>query len=416
MAARRVYGLGEIPPLGVVPDRMLAATIRRERYGDPANAFQLEEVPVPPPAPHQVLIHVMAAGVNYNNVWASLGQPVDVIAARQKRGEPEDFHVGGSDGSGVVWALGDDVRELEVGDPVVISPCHWDEHAPDIRMGIDPMMSSTQKVWGYEDNYGSFAQFTAVDEYQCHPKPPHLSWEEASCYMVSGATSYRQLLGWPPNVVGPGDPVLIWGGAGGLGSLAIQITRTFGGVPVAVVSEESKFEHCYKLGAKGVINRREFEHWGPLPDLRDDAAFKRWAAGARAFGKKFWEALEERRNPRIVFEHAGQDTLPTSIYMCDTGGMVVICGGTSGYLGSVDLRFLWMRQKRLQGSHFASVKQCAAVNRLVADRRIDPCLSHVAPFEEVGESHQMLYENRHPPGNMAVLVNAPAPGLTALPD
>ncbi|TFG94613.1 MAG: crotonyl-CoA carboxylase/reductase, partial [Myxococcales bacterium] len=132
---------------------------------------------------------------------------------------------------------------------------------------------------------------------------------------------------------------------------------------------------------------------------------------ARAFSRKFWEVLGERRNPSIVFEHAGEDTIPTSIFVCDNAGMVVICGGTSGYNADLDLRLLWMRQKRLQGSHYANRQQCAAVNRLVAQGRIDPCLSLVFPFAEVGAAHQLMYENRHPPGNMAVLVNAPHPGL-----
>lgn len=414
MAAPDLFPLGESPPLGVVPRRMLAATIRRSRYGPPSHAFEIEEVEVPRLRPGQVLVQVMAAGINFNNVWAALGKPVDVIAMRQKRGEPEDFHIGGSDASGVVWAVGEGVHGVRVGDPVVLSSCRWDERAADIRLGADPMTSSTVTVWGYEDNYGSFAQFTAVEEFQCLPKPARLTWEEAACYLLTGATAYRQLLGWPPNTVRPGDPVLIWGGAGGLGSMAIQIVREYGGLPIAVVSDDAKAEHCRRLGAVGAIDRRDFDHWGRLPDIDDAAAFDRWSLGARAFGRKLWDVLGERRNPAIVFEHSGEDTLPTSLFVCENAGMVVICGGTSGYNADVDLRLLWMRQKRLQGSHYANRQQCAAVSRLVAQGRIDPCLSAAFPFAETGHAHQLMLENRHPPGNMAVLVNAPRPGMREL--
>src|SRR5256885_1839965 len=82
--------------------------------------------------------------------------------------------------------------------------------AADIRLGADPMTSATQSVWGYEENFGSFSQFAVVDEYQCHPKPERLTWEEAACFLLTGATAYRQLCGWPPNTLKPGDPVLIW--------------------------------------------------------------------------------------------------------------------------------------------------------------------------------------------------------------
>ena len=415
---KEIYDLGETPPPGYVPQRMHASLIRAERFGEPRDAFQIEQVDVPDIGPKQVLVWVMAAGTNYNNVWAALGAPVNVIGARQRQGAEEDFHIGGSDASGVVWAVGDEVTNVKVGDHVVLSCGMWDEDAPDIQAGGDPMMSLSNKIWGYEENYGSFAQFTKVDHYQCQPKPPNLTWEAAAAYMLVGATAYRMLRGWEPQTVQEGDPVLIWGGAGGLGSLAIQITKEAGGVPIAVVSDESKVEFCLQLGAKGVINRNDeaFTHWGRLPDVTDGEAFGEWTKGARAFGAKFWEVLGDRRSPKIVFEHPGEATIPTSIFMVDNGGMVVICAGTSGYNADVDLRYLWMRQKRLQGSHFANVEQCAALNQLVTDGKVDPALSRVFNFDEVGESHQLMYENAHPPGNMAILVNSPRQGLTDVPD
>ncbi len=412
---QEIFDVGEIPPLGLVPRRMHASLIRRERFGPPVTAFQQEVVDVRLPGRGQVLVMVMAAGVNYNNVWSALGQPLDVIAARRARGDQDDFHIGGSEGSGVVWAIGEGVKHVKVGDAIVLSSCRWDETAYDIRMGADPMTSSSQTVWGYEENFGSFAQFTVVDEYQCHAKPARLTWEEAACFMLTGATAYRQLTGWPPHTVKPNDPVLIWGGSGGVGSMAIQLVSLLGGVPIAVVSDEAKIEYCMRLGAKGAINRKNFDHWGRLPDPKDTQAYGEWLKGVRAFGKQFWELLGEKRSPRIIVEHPGESTMPTSIYLCDTAGMVVICGGTSGYIGDVDLRFLWMRQKRLQGSHFANVPQCAAITHLVAIGKIDPCLSQTLPFAQVGDAHQLMFENSQPPGNLAVLVNSPRLGLRELP-
>ncbi|WP_218002725.1 crotonyl-CoA carboxylase/reductase [Nocardia brevicatena] len=405
---KQIYDLGEMPPTGVVPDKMYASVIRSDRYGPPGKAFRTEIIDVPPLGRGQVLVYMMAAGVNYNNVWAALGKPVDVIGARRRKGEAEDFHIGGSEGSGIVWAVGDGARDVKVGDHVVVSPGFWDETAPDIRAGADPITSSTQKAWGYETNFGAFAQFALVQDYQCIPKPDRLSWVEAAAYMLTGATAYRQLTGWNPNVVRPGEPVLIWGGSGGLGSMATQITRALGGIPITVVSSEQRGEYSLRLGAQGVINRNDFGHWGRLPDIGDSDAFDLWLQGVRSFGTRFWEKLGERRAPTIVLEHVGQDTIPTSIYLCDNAGMVVLCGGTSGYHGDVDLRFLWMRQKRLQGSHFANLRQCHEVTQLVARGYIDPCLSYVGSFEEIGMAHQLMHDNAHPPGNMAVRINAHA--------
>ncbi len=411
-----IYALGETPPPGYVPKRMHASLIRAERFGEPKDAFQVEEIDVPSVGPKEVLVWVMAAGTNYNNVWAALGQPLDVIATRQRQGAEEDFHIGGSDASGVVWAKGDEVTNVDVGDHVVLSCGRWDEDAADIQAGADPMTSSSNHIWGYESNWGSFAQFALVDHYQCHPKPPQLSWEASAAYMLTGATAWRMLHGWPPHVVEEGDPVLIWGGTGGLGSMAIQIVREAGGIPIAVVSDQAKFEFCLQMGAQGVINRKEFEHWGRLPDIDDAEAIGEWMKGAGAFRNKFSEILGRRGAPKIVFEHPGEATIPTSTFLVDNAGMVVICAGTSGYNADVDLRFLWMRQKRLQGSHFANTDQCREFNDMITEGRIDPALSRTFAFDEIGLSHQMMKDNVHPPGNMAILVNALEEGLTELPE
>jgi crotonyl-CoA carboxylase/reductase len=354
----------------------------------------------------------MAAGINYNNVWAARGIPVDVCRYHARFDEPSDLHIGGSDASGIVHAVGDRVTNVRVGDRVVIHCGQWDRAADDLR---DPMFHPSFRIWGYESNWGSFAQFTKVQAHQCLPKAPQLTWEQAAAPTLVGATAYRMLLGWPPHDVREGDPVLIWGGAGGLGSMAIQIVRELGGEPVAVVSSEDKAEFCRKLGAVGVIDRRDFDHWGVPPHWGDTEAYHHWLEGAKAFGKAFREALGEKRAPRIVFEHPGEDTVPTSILTCDTGGMVVICAGTTGYTAVADLRYLWMRQKRLQGSHFANDEQSGAFNQLVVDGRVDPCLSRTFSFEDIPTAHQLMHENAHPEGNMAALVSAPREGLTDLP-
>jgi crotonyl-CoA carboxylase/reductase len=75
-----------------------------------------------------------------------------------------------------------------------------------------------------------------------------------------------------------------------------------------------------------------------------------------------------------------------------------------------------MRQKRLQGSHFANDEQSLAFNRLVVDGKVDPCLSRTFSFDDIGEAHQLMMRNEHPEGNMAALVCAPREGLTGLPD
>lgn len=82
----------------------------------------------------------------------------------------------------------------------------------------------------------------------------------------------------------------------------------------------------------------------------------------------------------------------------------------TGYNVTLDLRYHWMRQKRLQGSHLSNDEQATAVTKLVAEGRIDPCLSKTFTFDQIGEAHQLMLDNQHPPGNMAALVNAKKTG------
>ncbi len=410
---KELYDIGEMPPLGEVPAKMHAWLIRPERFGEPKDAFKLEVVDVPEIGDYDALVYVMAAGINYNNVWAGLGVPVNVIAARNKAGEPEQFHIGGSDASGIVYKVGKKVTNVQVGDEVVVHCATYDPECPSVQAGIDQMYSPSYRIWGYETNFGSFAQFTRVRGTQCLPKPKHLTWEAAAAYMLVGATAYRMLLGWQEHALRKDDVALIWGGAGGLGSMAIQIARAKGAVPIAIVSGDDKVDYCKQLGAKGCINRKKFDHWGMLPHWKDTAGYNNWLKGVRAFGKEIWDVLGEKKQPRIVFEHPGETTIPTSLFVCDTGGMVVVCAGTTGFNATVDLRYLWMRQKRVQGSHFANDAQCEAFNQMVLDGLIDPCLSRGFSWDQIPDAHQLMYENRHPHGNMGVLVGAKEFGLGA---
>ncbi|MDX8347018.1 crotonyl-CoA carboxylase/reductase [Cognatiyoonia sp. IB215446] len=404
-----LYEVGEMPPLGHVPAQMHAWTIRRERHGEPDKAFEIEVVDCPKPDSNEVLVLVMAAGVNYNGVWAGLGVPIspfDVHGA--------DFHIAGSDASGIVWAVGDKVKRWKVGDEVVIH-CNQDDGDDEHCNGGDPMFSDSQRIWGYETPDGSFAQFTCVQSQQLMPRPQHLTWEESACYTLTLATAYRMLFGHEPHDLKPGQNVLVWGASGGLGSYAIQLINTAGANAIGVISDESKREFVESLGAKGVINRKDFNCWGQLPTV-NTPEYNTWLKEARKFGKAIWDITGKGVNVDMVFEHPGEATFPVSSLVCKKGGMVVICAGTTGFNCTFDVRYMWMHQKRLQGSHFAHLKQASAANQLMIERRLDPCMSEVFGWQDIPAAHTKMRKNEHKPGNMAVLVQAPITGLRTFED
>ena len=404
-----LYELGEIPPLGHVPTQMYAWTIRRERHGDPDSAMVCEIVDVPSLDSHEVLIMVMAAGVNYNGVWAALGKPISVFDVHKS-----DYHIAGSDAAGIVWAVGSRVTRFKVGDEVVVH-CNQDDGDDEECNGGDPMFSPSQRIWGYETPDGSFAQFTRVQVQQVMPRPKHLTWEESACYILTMATAYRMLFGHRPHILRPGHNVLIWGASGGLGSMAIQLCATAGANAIGVISDESKRDFVMNLGAKGVINRKDFNCWGQLPEVNGEG-FSDYMKETRKFGKAIWDITGKGKDVDFVFEHPGEATFPVSCNVVKRGGMVVFCAGTTGFNLTMDARFVWMRQKRIQGSHFANLKQASQANQLVIERRIDPCMSEVFSWDDIPQAHMKMLHNQHKPGNMAVLVQAKKPGRRTIED
>jgi crotonyl-CoA carboxylase/reductase len=384
---------------GELPRTMAAWVIRQEREGEPTDAFQVEEIEVPEPGAFEVIVRVMAAGVNFNNVWAALGEPVSVFRYHPD----EDHHIGGSDASGVVWKVGPGVTQWKPGDEVIVH-CNQASYEDVEVHGFDPLAAPSQRIWGYETSWGSFAQFTKVQAQQLIPKARNQTWEEAASYGLTYFTAYRMLM--DRCGLRAGHRVLIWGAAGGLGVFATQLCRLAGAQSVGVVSSREKGDLVMALGATGYIDRNEFagmmRKGGETPE-EEKERFKE----ARRFGKAVQEVLGD--SPDIVFEHVGQATFPTSVFVVKPFGKVVICAGTTGYNLDFDVRYLWMRQKEIVGSHFANAWECFKANELMEQGLVRPVLWRTMPFEGVAEAHQLMRENKHL-GKIAILVGAEKEG------
>jgi crotonyl-CoA carboxylase/reductase len=128
---------------------------------------------------------------------------------------------------------------------------------------------------------------------------------------------------------------------------------------------------------------------------------------SRRFCKHVAELLGGQ--PDIVFEHVGKATFPTSVLAVKPFGKVVICGATSGFTLDFDVRYLWMRQKQIIGSHFANAYECNKANELIESSQIRPVLWRTLGFDGVPEAHQLMLENRHL-GKISILVGAEREG------
>ena len=414
LADASAYDIGSLP----LPTSYRAAVVKRDEAAmfegvasadkDPRQSLHVVDVPVPELAPDEAYVAVMASSVNFNTVWTSIFEPLPTfrfLAAlgRQSiwgRRHDQPFHVLGSDASGVVLRVGSAVRNWKPGDRVVVHCNYVDDQDPSAH--DDSMLSSNQRIWGFETNFGGLADLCLVKANQLMPKPPHLTWEEAAVNALCSSTAYRMLVSHNGAAMKQGDIVLIWGATGGLGGYAVQYVLNGGGIPVGVVSSADKVKLLNDMGCEAVIDRKEagYRFWSD-EHTQDESEWRRLGKDIRALVGE---------DPGIVFEHPGRQTMGASVFVCARGGTVVTCAATSGYMIEYDNRHLWMKLKTIKASHFANYKEAWEANRLVARGRIHPVLSTTFPLESVGEAVHQVHANRHE-GKIGVRCLAPADGL-----
>jgi len=401
-----------------IPEAFRAAYVKRSETAmfegvdswdkDPRKSIHIDEVATPELAPDEVYVAVMASSINFNTVWTSIFEPLPTFGFLNKLGKESvwgkrhdlDYHVIGSDASGVVVRAGSAVRKWKPGDKVNIHCNYVDDQDPTSH--DDSMKGANQRIWGFETNFGGLADLTVVKANQLMPKPGHLTWEESAVNALCASTSYRMLVSDNASRMKQGDTVLIWGASGGLGGYATQLVLNGGGVPIGVVSSPEKGELLNQMGCEAVIDRKAeaYEFWSD-PHTQDETEWRR-------FGKRIRSLTNT--DPDIVFEHPGRQTMGASIFAVARGGTVVTCAATSGYMIEYDNRHLWMKLKRIVSSHFANYNEAWAMNRLIDSGAIQPIMSAVHDLEDVGTAASSVHHNEHE-GKLAVLCLAPEAGL-----
>ncbi len=399
-AARNGAGAEELASLPM-PTSYRAAFVRRADVGcfegvpselkDPRKSIVVDEVPLPELAPDEAYVAVMASSINFNTVWTSIFEPVPTFGFLDRLGRESvwgrrhalDYHVVGSDASGVVLRVGSAVRNWRVGDRVTIHCNYVDDQDPSAH--DDSMLAVNQRIWGFETNFGGLADVCVVKANQLMPKARHLSWEEAAVNALCNSTAYRMLVSRNGAPVTQGDTVLVWGATGGLGSFAVQYVLNGGGTPVGVVSSPHRAALLRELGCEHVLDRAErgYTFWRD-EHTQDEAEWRR-------LGKDIRELTGT--DPDIVFEHPGRQTMGASVFVCKRGGTVVTCAATTGYMIEYDNRHLWMKLKQIKGSHFSNYREAWHANQLVCEGKIIPPLSRTYALEDVGEAAWQVHQN-----------------------
>jgi NADPH:quinone reductase-like Zn-dependent oxidoreductase len=280
-------------------------------------------------------------------------------------------HISGSDVAGVITEVGAEVTSVSVGDEVLI---HCGRPAYFNRAGQEC------NIWGYDWPAldGAHGEYVKVPAENVVPKPTNVTFEEGASFPLVLVTAWRKLV--HKAHIKPGDHVLIWGAAGGLGVMAIQIAKLFQAHPIAIASSDEKLELCKKLGAEYLINRK-------TQDVRQEI-----------------RNIRGRQGVDIVFEHPGQATIGLSVQLARWGGVVVTSGATSGYDGAIDLRHIFFRQVSLVGSTLGTVDMLRDALDMVQAGHIKPVIHSVLPTKDGGEG-QRIVEDDEAMGKVVLVPN-----------
>jgi enoyl-CoA hydratase len=337
------WPLGQEPSIAFpIPSRMQALTIHRDRYGPPADAIRIEEVPIPrlhPEQATQVLVAVLASGPNFNTNFAALGLPVPVFG----RGDSAVLHVPGSDALGIVVDAGAAVKRVRVGQAVVLDS--W----------------TGRNIRGYETHDGFNAQFALVEEERALPVPKPLasrSPEQLAAVLLTYGTAYRAVV--ERLAVKPGESILLTGGGKGTSFAGAQIAKALGARVLLMGSSPDLGRALVARGiADAFLDRRTLppEVFGTVPpDLGREA----WLRRTEAFRRAVYDANAGRPVDKI-FEHTGGLNFPLLVSALSEGGALAFFGATGrGLKGEyretffyggrrlvMDARWVWMRQKQV---------------------------------------------------------------------
>jgi NADPH:quinone reductase-like Zn-dependent oxidoreductase len=326
-----------------LPERMVALTIFRDRYGPPARSLRLAEVVAPRLYPEdggRVLVAVLATGPNFNTNFACLGLPVPVFG----RGDSASLHIPGSDALGIVVDAGSAVKALRVGQAVILDS--W---------------TGRNIIRGYETHDGFNAQFAVVEEERAIPVPEALktqSPERLAALLLTYGTAYRAIV--ERLAVAPGDSVLLMGGGKGTSFAGAQIAKRLGARVILMGSHVELGRRLVERKiADAFIDRRCIPGsvFGPIPE---GLPLAHWLAQTEPFRRAVYAANEGRPVDKI-FEHTGGRNFPLLVSVLSENGRLAFFGATGqGLKGEyketfyyaqrrlvLDARWVWMRQKQV---------------------------------------------------------------------
>jgi NADPH:quinone reductase-like Zn-dependent oxidoreductase len=299
----------------------------------------LRELPRPPlAAPGDALVRIRAAALNR----------LDLFVADGLAGVRYSFpHIVGSDGAGIVEAVGRDVTAVGVGDRVIINPGVSCGSCWACQAGEESLCASFRVVG--EHRSGTAAEFVVVPAINLAPVPPGMPWAQAAAFSLATLTAWRMLV--TRAALQPGETVLVWGIGGGVAMAALQIARHLGARVLVTSGSDAKLEVARRHGADETVNHATQDVVAEVRRCTDGQT--RWQDSLRAMRR---------------------------------GGRLVICGATTGPMIQLDLRRLFWHQWSILGSTLGSHREYQSIVALAHEGLLWPVVDSTVPMDRATEA------------------------------
>ncbi|WP_460936223.1 quinone oxidoreductase family protein [Spirosoma humi] len=314
------------------------------------------EAPKPTAGPGEVLVKIDAAALNHRDVFIQQGlYPGIKLPA-----------ILGSDGAGIVTEVGDGVDTAWRGQAVIINPAmYWGDnpqfYGPDFQ------------ILGMPTN-GTFAEYIVVSKTYIHPKPGHLSVEQAAALPLAGLTAWRALMTRAAlHTSGTPEKVLITGIGGGAALFALQFAVGVGAEVWVTSGSDEKLAKAKALGASGGINYRD-------PD---------WA-------KTLMSQTGGGRNGyfNVIIDSAGGPGFAKLIDVAAPGGRIAFFGGTTGTITDINPPKVFFKQLSIFGTTMGTEREFADMLSFVDTQKIVPLVDEVLPLDEIEEAMKKMDSGR----------------------
>lgn len=324
--------------------------------------LKLKEIPEPKPKPKEVVFQVKAAGLNYDDIWGMRGKPIHIPMP----------HISGTDAAGEVVAVGDEVRNIKIGDRVVSHgniSCRICSACTEGR----EYDCKDRKIWGFQTGplWGGYCEITHLPEVNTVKIPENISYEDAAAASMTLMTSWHMLVGRAK--IKPGQTVLIMGGGSGMGTFGIQIAKLYDCDVIATASSD-KLEKCLEIGADFAVDHRKED----------------WNKEVFSITKELAKKKNQPPGVDVIFEHIGGSHWNKELTLLKYGATLVTTGATTGYDVKTDLRHVFFKGINILGSTQGTKAELEESMYWMSKGRIRSIIDSVFTFENAVEAHTKM--------------------------